>query len=109
VIATAVGLIVQLGAWGSIAGRRQLSGRALAGVSAGLVVAIVSTTIVRELMRLTTVDTLALADSHMRSAEAGGAIVFAFFLVVNAIVIGWCIKTAQKPSSAESSSSESTN
>ena len=94
VIGAAVGLVLQLGAWGSIAARRALSLRALVGASLGLAVAVICTAIAREHIRWSALHTESLTSAHQRSAEAGGTVVFAFFLVVNTVVIAWCVHTA---------------
>lgn len=106
VIVLAIALVAQLGAWGSMAARNQLSPRALIGASVALGVAVVSTAIARELIRLSVMAGPSLVESHTRSAAAGGTVVFAFFLVINAVLIGWCVKTAAGAGRAEESSDD---
>ena len=60
--------------------------------SLALIGAIAGVAWLREALRLHVVDVAALADTHAAAADVGGRWVFAAFLVINAVLIGWCVR-----------------
>ncbi len=60
------------------------------------VVVVVAATVVREAVRLAAFDVRPLYPAHATALEQGGAVVFGVFLVVNAAVVGWCIRVARR-------------
>ncbi|MRG93372.1 hypothetical protein [Polyangium spumosum] len=93
-VAAAIGVVVEaagfLGLLRAEAGR----GRALAVASAGLFLVILGTTVVREVLRITAVDFVALYAEHARAAEVSGRWLFLGFFLVNAMLAAWAIRTA---------------
>lgn len=47
----------------------------------------------RELIRLASIDISAVASTHIDAAGVGGRWVFAAFLVINSVLVAWCLRT----------------
>ena len=88
----AVAVAAQLAAWIAIWRGRSLAGRALWLASGAAVVAVLATALLREALRMSSLDLAALHGLHARAAESGGMGMFALFLVINTAVIVWCIR-----------------
>jgi hypothetical protein len=65
---------------------------ALVVTSAGLLTTITGVAVVRECLRIARIDFPALYVAHQDAAEIGGFPVFAVFLIVNSIAIGYCMR-----------------
>lgn len=93
-VAAAIGIVVEavgfVGLYRAAAGR----GKWLGIASAGLFLVILGTTVVREVLRITAVDFVALYPEHARAAEVSGRWLFLGFFLVNAVLATWAIRTA---------------
>lgn len=94
----AAGVLIQTIAWLDQARRNRFCPRALGAATAGLLFTITGTTVVRESIRLhaIAIHVDSLYERHADSAAVGGFPVFAAFLVLNAIVIAWCVRVAAR-------------
>lgn len=86
----ALGGLVQLAAWGWVWWVGGLDSRALSAASVGALATIVGVLAVREAVRATAVDIIALRPIHERVAEAGGLVVFLVFALAAVALIAWC-------------------
>ena len=93
-LAAAIGAVVE--AVGFVGLYRAEAGRAkwLGITSAGLLFVILGTTVVREVLRITAVDFVALYPEHARAAEVSGRWLFLGFFLVNAALATWAIRMA---------------
>jgi hypothetical protein len=91
-----MGLAIQSAGWLPVKTGASLSFRRLAMISAGALMTILGTLVVREARRLAAIDITTLFDAHRQSAQAGGMGVFLFFFVVNAAVITICVLTVKR-------------
>jgi hypothetical protein len=90
-----LGLVAQGASWAVVFRNRHLGARPLAVASAGCVVAILGMAVVREALRLARVDLPRLFAEHEQASAASGLPVFLGFLLVNAILIAWVIRTVR--------------
>jgi hypothetical protein len=90
------GLGVQLYSWLKQAGQPALCGRRLLTCTAGLGATLLGAIVTREGLRLAQVDVPALYDHHRRAAEVGGFWLFLSFLIVNALLIAWCLRKVMR-------------
>ncbi len=95
-----VGGILQLLCWRYLLRNGWVTTSALATASLGLAATLLGMTVVREAVRLHAIDITQLYDQHAKAAQVGGWWVFAFFLVVNAGLIAWCVRLARSGSTA---------
>lgn len=90
-IAACLGLVLQTVGWSVISRRRRFAATWLAIVTTGVLFTILGMTVVREAIRLSTVNIAALYEQHQSAANVGGLPVFLAFLAVNAALISWCV------------------
>lgn len=89
--AASIGLLLQIAAWIVQFRTAQFRTGALVLASAGAALAIAGMTVVREAIRLASIDITAYYAAHQRAMGMGGLPVFLIFFLLNAVVIGWCI------------------
>jgi hypothetical protein len=89
--------------------RAQLSRVLLATASVGVALALLGISVLRETIRLTSVDLGPLYDRHAEAAEVGGLLVFLLFAVVNLGLIGACIWLVHRGHDRRRKESEATN
>jgi hypothetical protein len=92
VAGAAVLAVSWIGPWRS---SRLGAGGLLAG-SIAWFIAIAGMTLLREIQRLSCMNLAALQENHARAAARGGLYVFAFFLVVNVVLIAWCFRLVRR-------------
>jgi hypothetical protein len=90
------GLAVQAAAWISARKEPALTAKRLSTISAGLLLTIVGTSVLREIRRLTAIDGARLAEFHADAASVGGLWAFLAFAALNAVLIGWCLAIVRK-------------
>lgn len=91
-IAAIIGLAIQIVGWVD-QGRQQIfCRRALSAITLGIALTVTCMSVVREAIRLSAIDLTPLYPQHADAAAKGGLIVFLGFLVVNAILIAWCLR-----------------
>jgi hypothetical protein len=90
-LAALTGMGIQAAGWLTVKTRSDLSTRRLALISAGAIITIVGSLVVREARRLAAIDMTVLYDAHRQAAQVGGFGVFLAFFVINAAVITACI------------------
>ena len=78
---------VQVAGWLTVKTGADLNTKRLAIISAGGIITIVGSLVVREARRLAAIDMTALYDVHRQAAQVGGFGVFLVFFVINAAVI----------------------
>lgn len=86
-----VGIVLQAVAWATQLRRRRISRGILVSASFGCFFALVGAAVLRESLRLATVDVTSLYDHHTAAASIGGFFVFSVFAVVNSGLIVGCI------------------
>lgn len=87
-----LGGLAQLTLWWRILTANRWSWRALAGLSGATIVSLICMNVVREVIRLASIDMTQLYDQHAKAAQVGGLGVFLVFLVLNLAVIAWCLR-----------------
>jgi hypothetical protein len=88
-------LFVQAAVWLIAAIRGRLSLPLLLVATGGWIVGLVAVALVREAIRLNSVDVAASAASLAAALRIGGLPVFLVFAVLNAAAIVWCIRTVR--------------
>lgn len=94
--AAIAGCVIQGTGWVWQLARGRLGGPALAVTSAGLVTTVTGVAVVRECLRIARIDFPALYAAHQDAAEIGGFPVFAVFLIVNSVAIGYCMRLVRR-------------
>lgn len=100
VVLAFVGLCLQVGGW--VMQLRALGrGNALNAAwlwvgGAGMLLAILGATVLREVIRLSRLDIEALASTHARAREIGGLGAFLVFAVLNAALIALCVRLVRR-------------
>ncbi|MCG8405644.1 MAG: hypothetical protein MI923_10645 [Phycisphaerales bacterium] len=89
-IIAVLGLMVQSFSWTVVLLRQRLDFRWLTITTIGLVMTILGMSVVREAIRLSTIDIEALYQQHEAATRVGGLFVFLAFFIVNAALIIWC-------------------
>jgi hypothetical protein len=94
-LAALAGGLAQAAAWVLAwrQGRPRGAWRWLLGV--GVLATTLGVTVAREAIRLARVDIAALAPLHADAADKAGSLAFVAFLLINAALIGWVIRTAR--------------
>lgn len=92
--AAVLGAALQAVAWVGVLRVKGGYGKWLGLASAGLLLSILGTTVVREVLRITAMDFAALYPEHARAAAVGGRELFLFFFAVNAGLATWAIRAA---------------
>jgi hypothetical protein len=90
-VVAVAGLAVQVAAWSTGRKDDRLTGRRLTLISAGVLMTIGGTSVLREIRRLAAIDVTRLYDLHADAASVGGLAVFLFFAALNIGLIGWCL------------------
>jgi hypothetical protein len=75
--------------WIVIAVRQRVQTLPLLAVTVGVILTILGMTVIREAIRLNSIDMTALYEVHARAAEVGGLAVFLAFFAINASLIVW--------------------
>lgn len=88
-------LVVQAAVWLVAAIHGRLSSPLLLAATGGWIVGLVAVALVREAIRLNSVDVAASAASLAAALRIGGLPVFLVFAVLNAAAIVWCIRTVR--------------
>ena len=91
-----IGLAIQFAGWLPVKTGGNLTRLRLAMISAGALMTILGTLVVREARRLAVIDITTLFDAHRQAAQEGGMGVFLTFFVVNAAVITVCVLTVRR-------------
>ena len=95
VVAAVIGVLVQAAAW-AMQWRLGMNRRLLAMASFGYILALVGASVLRETVRLASVDIAELYQRNADAAAVGGFSVFLVFVVLNVAVITGCIWIVQK-------------
>ncbi len=93
-VAAVVGVVVEGVGFVGLSRANTGRGKWLGIASAGLFVVILGTTVVREVLRITAIDFVALYPEHARAAQISGRWLFLGFFVVNAVLATWAIRMA---------------
>jgi len=88
-------VVVQAAVWLIAAIHGRLSSPLLLAATGGWIVGLVAVALVREAIRLNSVDVAASAASLAAALRIGGLPVFLVFAVLNAAAIVWCIRTVR--------------
>lgn len=91
----AAGLGLQIAAWTITLVSDRLSQGTLFVMTTAWVATLLGIAVVRETIRLTAVDLAIGGELHQTALGIGGLPVFLVFAVLNAIAIGWCIRTVR--------------
>lgn len=91
-VVAVIGVLIQLMIWWRMLGALRWSWQWLAGLSLAAIVSLVCMNVVREVIRLASIDITPLYDQHAKAAQVGGLGVFLVFLVLNLGVIAWCLR-----------------
>ncbi len=94
--AALIGLVVQLFAWLDQLRHATIRPKSLMVCSIGLSMTLVCVTVVREALRLASIDIATLQEQHLAAASKGGLFVFLLFFAVNAGLIAWCLRLARR-------------
>jgi hypothetical protein len=105
-VLTGVGGLLQLVGWILLLRRGTLTRMGLTVVSVGVAVALLSSGVVRESVRLVHTDVSAYFPQHAAAAEAGGRWLFFAFLLVNTLVAAFAIRLGLKASRTPSEERE---
>jgi hypothetical protein len=99
------GGVVEFVAWLGLLRRGSFSARWLGLASAGLVVNFVGTAAMNETIRLATFEAAgtlsALYERHAVAWKIAGLPVFVFFLVLNVVLMAWCVRRVRRAAPAE--------
>lgn len=91
-IAAIIGLAIQVVGWIDQGRQPMFCRRALLAITLGVAMTVTCMSVVREAIRLAAIDLAPLYPQHADAAGKGGMIVFFGFLVLNAILIAWCLR-----------------
>lgn len=91
-VVAVLGFALQFIGWRRAFATSWLGDGHLVWVTGGLVLTMFSMLVQREAIRLAQVDISDLYARHAESAQVGGLGVFLLFLLINAAIIGWCIR-----------------
>jgi hypothetical protein len=86
------GWLAQVAGWARQYGAATMSRPRLLLITGGLVSTILGVAVVRECVRISRIDMAAVLLEHLDAAERSGLPVFAVFLAINAVAIGYCIR-----------------
>lgn len=95
-----IGWLIQAAIWFTVWGRASLRPGLLGAASLGALLSVLGITVLREGVRLAALPAERLYALHERAAQVGGLPVFLFFLVLNAVLVGWSIALARKAESS---------
>lgn len=85
----AVGLVVQVVGWTRLGKTAELSAKGLGILSVGVSLTVIGMTVVREAIRLQSLNITPLFDQHADAAQIGGLSVFLLFFVINGLLVAW--------------------
>jgi hypothetical protein len=85
------GVGIQAAGWLPVKTGADFTTKRLAFLSAGVILTILGTLVVREARRLAAIDITSLYDSHSQAARVGGLSVFLVFFILNAALITMCV------------------
>jgi hypothetical protein len=85
----AVGLVIQVVGWSQLWKSPELTSKRLAIISVGVTLTVLGMTVVREAIRLQSLNITPLFDQHADAAQIGGLSVFLLFFVVNGLLVAW--------------------
>ncbi|MBI2178664.1 MAG: hypothetical protein HYU38_10075 [Candidatus Tectomicrobia bacterium] len=91
-----IGWLIQAAIWFTVWGRASLRPGLLGAASLGALLSVLGMTVLREGVRLAALPAERFYALHERAAQVGGLPVFLFFLVLNAVLVGWSIALARK-------------
>ena len=94
--AAAAGLLIQVVVWFGKWKTGAFAVKWLLLSSAGMLASVVGTTVMREAIRLGSVDIEALQRAHAQAAGAGGFYAFVVFFIFNATVIMLCLMLTKR-------------
>ncbi len=86
-----VGAMAQAAGFGALLRAGAIRAGQLVLTTVGVLVTILGMTVVREAIRLHSVDITALYDAHAQASRVGGLRVFLAFFLINAALIAWAI------------------
>jgi hypothetical protein len=86
-LAALAGMGIQVAGWLTVRTGADMSTRRLALISAGAIMTIVGSLVIREARRLAAIDIAALYDAHRQAGQVGGVGAFLVFFAINAAVI----------------------
>jgi hypothetical protein len=89
-----LGAAMQVVGWLAIRRIARLTGGWLTLVTTGCAMGIVGTAVLREAIRIATIDIAAVYGQHRDAATMGGFTVFVAFFLINAVLIVWCVRIA---------------
>ena len=95
-IVLVVAICLQLAGWLMVLLRRGLDQPRLVVISVGCTLAVISASVVREIIRLTRVDISELQSHHAQASTIGGFAAFLVVATINTAVIVWCIRIVMK-------------
>ncbi|HTL52054.1 MAG TPA: hypothetical protein VL860_05690 [Planctomycetota bacterium] len=102
-IAAAVGSLIQAIGWFAALKTGKLHTGILIAQSAGLLLTLCGMSVAREAIRLSAIPIAMLYDQHAHASTVGGFPLFILFMVVNALLIAYCIKLARPKPPAQPS------
>lgn len=85
------GLAIQSIGWFAARQMETMTANRLFVISAGVVMTIAGTSVLREIRRLAAIDVTRLYDLHADAAKVGGLAVFLVFAALNVALIAWCL------------------
>ena len=87
------GLVLQAVAWAATWQQGRFRAHLLLLAGAGGFLSILGAAVVREAIRLTSMDITMFYDEHAEAARVGGLVTFLVFAVINGVLIAVCIRT----------------
>ncbi len=90
------GVIVQVAGYLRLLSGSPNFGRGLPWATAGILLTTLGVAVVREALRITRVDFAALLPQHEDAFGVGGWTVFVVFLILNSVLIAWCIRLTRQ-------------
>ena len=93
VVVASAGAIAQLGGWWRIGWHpAKPNTRSLWVVSGGLALSLLAICVLREIIRIASVDIVALYDRHAEASQVGGFGIFVLFAIINAALMLVCVR-----------------
>ena len=99
--AAVAGVFLQLAAWAWVAARDRFPLPVLLLATGGCLVSLVSGVVLREVVRVSTIDIASLTAIHEEATATGGLALFLAFAAANAVAIIWRVRTAARAAGAE--------
>ena len=94
-IVAAAAIVMQVAAWSIALVSDRLSRGMLIAMTAAWVATLLGLAVARETIRLAAVDLATGEELHQTALGIGGLPVFLLFAILNAVAIGWCIRTVR--------------